>query len=81
MSDEDVLHTETGVPHEEKIVPAVLSTAMLAAGYVVGWIHGAGQYQRSAVWFAAGIVVTALFALALVAIQRRHYREVTSLAE
>lgn len=44
---------------------------MLAAGYLVGWIHGAGQYERSAVWFMAGIVVTALFALALVAIEHK----------
>jgi len=55
----------------QRVAFSLIWIAMLAVGYLVGWIHGAAQYQRSAVWFMAGIVVTALFVGGLFAIESK----------
>jgi hypothetical protein len=64
---EDAQH---GVGVRQRIGFSIVWIAMLATGYVVGWIHGASQYERSAVWFMAGIVVTSLFVMGMVGIDR-----------
>lgn len=51
------------------------SMGMLAGGYLVGFLHGASAYERSAPMFMGGVALTALFVVALVAIGRSRTQE------
>lgn len=75
MSDKDGVDTRQYDGIKRGMAFSLGSVGMLAGGYVVGFLHGASAYERSAPMFMAGIAVSAMFVLALVAIGRSRVHE------